>query len=122
GIDTQLNFVKEQLSETIHSCVVEALKFPKDKRFHRFFPMRSEDMIFPSNRTHAYTIIEIQMIEGRTKETKKRLIALLFERIRAEVGIQPVDVEICITEAPAYHFGFRGMSGDEMLLDYKVEV
>ncbi|MCB4752589.1 MAG: tautomerase family protein, partial [Sulfurovum sp.] len=55
-------------------------------------------------------------------ETKKRLIALLFERIRAEVGIQPVDVEICITEAPAYHFGFRGMNGDEMLLDYKVEV
>jgi 4-oxalocrotonate tautomerase family enzyme len=101
---------------------VEALVFPEDKRFHRFFPMKKEDMIFPSNRSDAYTIIEITMIEGRTKETKKRLIALLFEHIRKELGIQAVDIEILIQEAPAYHFGFRGMSGDEMLLDYKVEV
>ena len=122
GIDTQLNPIKKQLSDTIHSCVVEALQFPVDKRFHRFFPMRAEDMCYPDNRSHAYTIIEIMMIEGRTKETKKKLIALLFARIRAEIGIQAVDIEILIQEAPAYHFGFRGMSGDEMLLDYKVEV
>ncbi len=122
GLNTQLNPIKKQLSDTIHSCVVEALQFPVDKRFHRFFPMRAEDMCFPDNRSHAYTIIEITMIEGRTKETKKKLIALLFERIRAEIGIQAVDIEILIQEAPAYHFGFRGMSGDEMLLDYKVEV
>ena len=62
------------------------------------------------------------MIEGRTKETKKRLIALLFEQLRKELGIKAVDIEILIQEAPAYHFGFRGMSGDEMLLDYKVEI
>jgi 4-oxalocrotonate tautomerase family enzyme len=62
------------------------------------------------------------MIEGRTKETKKRLIALLFEQLRKELGIQAVDIEILIQEAPACHFGFRGMSGDEVLLDYKVEI
>jgi len=122
GIDSQLNPIKKQLSDVIHRCVVEALVFPEDKRFHRFFPMKEEDMIFPSNRSDAYTIIEIMMIEGRTKETKKRLIALLFEHIEKELGIQTADVEILIQEAPAYHFGFRGMSGDEMLLDYKVEV
>jgi 4-oxalocrotonate tautomerase family enzyme len=54
------------------------------------------------------------MIEGRTKETKKRLIALLFEQLRKELGIKAVDIEIFIQEAPAYHFGFRGMSGDEV--------
>ncbi|PTB83399.1 tautomerase family protein, partial [Sulfurovum lithotrophicum] len=70
----------------------------------------------------AYTIIEIMMIEGRTVESKKRLIRLLFERIRKEIGIQAVDIEVLIQEAPAYQFGFRGMTGDEMLLDYKVEV
>jgi len=122
GIDMHLNPIKEQLSDVIHSCVVEALEFPKDKRFHRFFPMREDDMFYPTNRSRAYTIIEIMMIEGRTKETKKKLIALLFEHIRKELGIQAVDIEILIQEAPAYHFGFRGMSGDEMLLDYKVEI
>jgi len=122
GIDIHLNPIKEQLSDVIHGCMVEALKFPKDKRFHRFFPMREEDVFYPTNRSGAYTIIEIMMIEGRTKETKKKLIALLFEHIRKELGIQAVDIEILIQEAPAYHFGFRGMTGDEMLLDYKVEV
>jgi len=122
GIDSHLNPIKEQLSEVIHGCVVEALKFPEDKRFHRFFPMKQEDVFYPTNRSRAYTIIEVMMIEGRTKETKKKLIALLFEHIRKELGIQAVDIEVVIQEAPAYHFGFRGMTGDEMLLDYKVEV
>jgi 4-oxalocrotonate tautomerase family enzyme len=122
GIDTHLNSIKEQLSDVIHGCVVDALAFPVDKRFHRFFPMREEDVFYPINRSRAYTIIEVMMIEGRTKETKKKLIALLYEHIRKELSIQAVDIEILIQEAPAYHFGFRGMSGDEMLLDYKVEV
>jgi 4-oxalocrotonate tautomerase family enzyme len=122
GIDSYLNPIKEQLSDVIHSCVVEALVFPEDKRFHRFFPMREEDVFYPNNRSRAYTIIEVMMIEGRTKEIKKKLISLLFEHIRKELGIQAVDIEILIQEAPAYHFGFRGMTGDEMLLDYKVEV
>jgi 4-oxalocrotonate tautomerase family enzyme len=122
GIDSYLNPIKEQLSDVIHSCVVEALVFPEDKRFHRFFPMREEDMFYPTNRSRAYTIIEVMMIEGRTKETKKKLISLLFEHIRKELGIQAVDIEILIQEAPAYQFGFCGMTGDEMLLDYKVEI
>ncbi len=122
GLDTHLNPIKKQLSDVIHGCVVEALLFPEDKRFHRFFPMREEDVFYPTNRSRAYTIIEVMMIEGRTKETKKKLIALLFEHIRKDLGIQAVDIEILIQEAPAYHFGFRGMSGDEMLLDYKVEI
>ncbi len=122
GIDSHLNPIKEQLSEVIHSCVVEALAFPEDKRFHRFFPMKQEDVFYPTSRSRAYTIIEIMMIEGRTKETKKKLIALLFEHIRKELGIQAIDIEVVIQEAPAYQFGFRSMTGDEMLLDYKVEV
>ncbi len=31
-------------------------------------------------------------------------------------------IEICIQEAPSSHWGFRGMTGDEILLDYKLEV
>jgi len=122
GVDTQLNPIKQQLSDVIHFCIVEALQFPVDKRFHRFFPMHKDNMIYPSNRSHAYTIIEIHMIEGRSKATKKKLIALLFEHIRKKLYIKSVDIEILIHESPAYHFGFRGMTGDEMLLDYNVAV
>ena len=107
GIDTHLNPIKEQLSNVIHGCVVEALVFPEDKRFHRFFPMKEEDIFYPNSRSKAYIIIEIMMIEGRTKETKKRLIQLLFERIRKELRIQAVDIEIVIQEAPHINLGLE---------------
>jgi phenylpyruvate tautomerase PptA (4-oxalocrotonate tautomerase family) len=122
GIRERLIPIRERLSDTIHACVVEALQFPQDKRAHRFFPMDRENMLFPEGRTDAYTIIEITMIEGRTVAARKKLIRLLFDRIEAEVGIAPMDVEICIQESPAHNWGFRGMHGDEIKLNYKIEV
>jgi 4-oxalocrotonate tautomerase family enzyme len=124
GIAERLNPVKARLSDAIHACIVEALKFPLDKRAHRFFPMAREDFCIPGGqgRTDAYTIIEISMFEGRTPETKRRLIHLLFERLQADVGISPADVEITITETPKQNWGFRGQTGDEVGLNYKIEV
>jgi 4-oxalocrotonate tautomerase family enzyme len=122
GIKEHLNPIKRELSEVIHACVVEALVFSKEKRFHRFFPMEKEDMFYGTGRSDAYTIIEIMMIEGRTVETKKRLIKMLFAKIEKHLGIDLSNIEICIQEAPASNWGFRGMTGDEVLLDYKVEV
>ena len=122
GIKEHLNPIKQEFSEAIHACVVEVLAFPKEKRFHRFFPMESEDMLYGVGRSDAYTIIEIMMIEGRTIETKKRLIKMLFAKIEERLNIEPKDIEISIQEAPASNWGFLGMTGDEIMLDYKVEV
>ncbi|MEM7034052.1 MAG: tautomerase family protein [Chloroflexota bacterium] len=122
GIKDYLNPMKARLSDVIHSCVVEALSFPEDKRAHRFFPVEKEDFYYPVGRSDAYTIIEFYMITGRTKATKKRLIALLFERISAELGLSVVDIEISIFESEAHNWGFRGMHGDEVQLNYKIDV
>lgn len=122
GIKEKLAPVRERLSEVIHECVMEALQFPADKRAHRFFLMNKEDMLSPAGRTDAYTIIEISMIEGRSVEAKKKLIRLLFDNIRDKVNIQHQDVEICIQESPACNWGFRGMHGDEVKLNYKINV
>lgn len=122
GIKERLLPVRDNLSKTIHACVMEALQFPRDKRAHRFFPMDRENMLYPEGRTDAYTIIEITMIEGRSIEARKKLIRLLFDRIHAEVGIAPTDLEICLQESPAHNWGFRGMHGDEIALNYKINV
>ena len=122
GIKEQLNPIKSQLSDVIHSCVVDALSFPKDKRAHRFFPLETDDFYYPVGRTPRYTIIEISMFEGRSIETKKYLIRLLFERTNQILGLSPDDLEVTITETPKYNWGFRGQSGDEISLNYKVEV
>ena len=122
GIRGHLDRVRTKLSETIHDCVVEALRFPRDKRAHRFFHMDAQDMLYPEGRTDAYTIVEITMIEGRSVEAKKQLIRLLFERVPARVGISTTDLEICIQESPAHNWGFRGELGDEIQLNYRVDV
>jgi phenylpyruvate tautomerase PptA (4-oxalocrotonate tautomerase family) len=101
---------------------MEALQFPADKRAHRFFLMDKEDMFYLAGRTDAYTIIEINMIEGRSIEAKKKLIRLLFDKIRDKVNIQHQDIEIYIQESPACNWGFRGMHGDEVKLNYKINV
>ncbi|MDP1614720.1 MAG: tautomerase family protein [Methylococcales bacterium] len=122
GLKEKLAPVREELSAVIHSCVMEALLFPTDKRAHQFFLMNKEDFFAPAGRTEAYTIIEISMIEGRSVDAKKKLIRLLFDNIRDKVGIQHQDIEICIYESPACNWGFRGIHGDEVALNYKINV
>jgi phenylpyruvate tautomerase PptA (4-oxalocrotonate tautomerase family) len=121
GLRSRLDPIKASLSDAIHACVVEALQFPPEKRAHRFFPLESEDFYYPPDRSPAYTIIEISMFEGRAVETRKHLIRLLFERAAA-LGIEPRDLEITITETPRHNWGFRGQPGDEVGLNYRVEV
>ncbi|MDF3021647.1 MAG: Tautomerase enzyme [Steroidobacteraceae bacterium] len=122
GIREHLDPVKKKLSDAIHSCVVEALQFPQDKRAHRFFPMAAEDFYFPASASPRYTIIEISMFEGRAVETRKDLIRLLFARVGELCDRKPNEIEVTITETPRHNWGFRGLPGDEIGLAYKVEV
>jgi hypothetical protein len=71
GIDEQLRPVRQLLSDTIQSCVCEALVYPEDKRNHLFFPMSKGDLFPRAGRSDSYTIIEIVMIAGRSIETRK---------------------------------------------------
>jgi phenylpyruvate tautomerase PptA (4-oxalocrotonate tautomerase family) len=121
GVKDYLNPIKQQLSDAIHTCVMEALQYPADKRFHRFFPLDKSDFYYPSGRSDHYTIIELSMFEGRSVEAKKQLIHLLFERLQP-LSISPQDLEITIFEIPKHNWGFRGLPGNEHELNYKVDV
>ncbi|GGG01629.1 tautomerase [Paenibacillus albidus] len=122
GIREHLKPIQHKLSDIIHSCIVEAFKYPADKKFHRFFPMEQEDFYYAPGRTAAYTILEISIFEGRSTASKKELIRLLFERIRDGVGISPEDLEITIFETPTASWGIRGLPGDELQLNYNVNI
>ncbi|RCJ39089.1 4-oxalocrotonate tautomerase [Nostoc minutum NIES-26] len=121
GLREHLDPIKPKLSDIIHSCVIDALQYPPDKRAHRFFPLERDDFFYPKGRTERYTIIEFSMIEGRSVEAKKQLIRLLFERSQP-LGISAQDLEMTIFETPKHNWGFRGLPGDEHQLNYKIEV
>lgn len=122
GLRSHLSPIIPAVSDTIHSCVIDALQYPPDKRAHRFIALESGEFFYPAGRTEKYTIIEFSMFEGRSVEAKKTLIRLLFERFQTRLDISPTDLEMTIFETPRHNWGFRGLPGDEHQLNYKVEV
>jgi phenylpyruvate tautomerase PptA (4-oxalocrotonate tautomerase family) len=122
GLRAALAPIIPAMSDVVHSCVVDTLQYPEDKRAHRFFQLEPEEFFYPAGRTKRYTILEFSMFEGRSVEAKKTLIRFLFERFDKQLGISPQDVEITIFETPKHNWGFRGLPGDEHTLNYKVEV
>ncbi|HNP71250.1 MAG TPA: tautomerase family protein [Kouleothrix sp.] len=122
GMRAHLDAVKSRMSDAVHTCVVEALRYPPDKRAHRFIGLDPADFYYPPGRSERYTIIEISMFEGRTVEAKKALIRLIFAKLEHELQIAPNDVEITIFETPRHNWGIRGQLGDEMALNYTVDV
>jgi phenylpyruvate tautomerase PptA (4-oxalocrotonate tautomerase family) len=122
GLAEHLNPIKARLSDVLHGCVVDVLGLPADKRAHRFFPMARDDFYAPGGRSDAYTVITVDMIAGRTEATKKALITAIFAAFARDLQIQPIDVEITLREQPAHCWGFRGMTGDEASLSYRIDV
>lgn len=122
GHATPLRAMQRELSDIIHSCAVDALAFPREKRFHRFFPLAAEDFIHPSDRSDRYTIIEILLFEGRSIEAKKTFTRLLYDRTNDRLQLAAIDLELTLIETPRHDWGIRGVPGDELALSYKVNV
>lgn len=117
-----LSATKPMISTAIHDAVMTALAYPPEKKFHRFIALEEGCFIYPADRSERYVIIEIAMFEGRSVDAKKELIRCLYRNLEAAVGIAPQDVEITITETPRCNWGIRGLPGDELALNYKVNV
>ncbi len=122
GLEGSLAKYKESLSKSIHESLMEAFGLPENKMFHRFIMLDKENFKYPDDRSSNYTIIELSIFEGRSIETKKKLINLLYEKINKQTGIEENDIEITIFETPMSNWGIRGMPGDELALNYKVKV
>lgn len=110
------------LSHIIHAALMEALETPQEKRCQRFILLEPDNFIFPSDRSSNYTIIEISMFEGRSSEVKKNLIRLLYQKIAETADITPQDLEITLIETPKSNWGIRGIPGDELELNYRVDI
>lgn len=122
GLREKISPIQLDLSGIIHSCLIDAFEIPPAKKFQRFILLGRNEFFFPEDRTENYIIIEISIFEGRSEAAKKKLINLLFTRISEKLGISPNDIEITIFETPKSNWGIRGMSGDELFLDYKIEM
>lgn len=82
GLKKNLNPIKSRLSDIIHDCMKSILGIPEDKRAHRFIPLDESDFFYLGGRSDSYTVIEINLMAGRTIETQKKLIISYSNRSR----------------------------------------
>jgi phenylpyruvate tautomerase PptA (4-oxalocrotonate tautomerase family) len=113
---------RQTISDCIHACTIEALSYPADKRFQRFISLAEEDFIYPGDRTNQYLVIEISLFAGRSVEAKKNLMRSIYQKLNDALNIAPNDIEIILYEVPPHNWGVRGVPGDELNLNYKIQV
>ena len=121
GHASKLSSRRQAIGDAVHQALVEALAYPAEKRFQRFFPLADEDFVHPSDRSADYLVIELILFSGRSTEAKKSFSRLVLRNLKA-VGIAANDVEIVLIESARENWTIRGVPGDELNLNYKVDV
>lgn len=104
--------VRAALSDVLHTAAVEALGSPA-ARFQRFFCLDAQDFPIPAGRSPRYTVVEVQLVTGRSIEAKKAFYQRLYDGAAA-LGISAVDLEVVLLEVPAHDIAVRGLPGDEL--------
>lgn len=109
-----------RVSDALHGASISALGIPEEKRFHRFLLLEDWQFIAPGDRGERYLIIEINMFEGRPVGTKKAFYREILLRL-GEIGVSAQDIEVTIVETPRHNWLIRGLPGDELSLNYRIE-
>lgn len=111
-----------RISDVIHMAAVRTLQLPVDKRFHRFLPLEAWQLVAPADRSARYLIIEVSMFSGRSVLARKALLRALMDDLSKALSLDPTDIEVTLFESPRENWGIRGQHGDELQLNYKVDV
>jgi phenylpyruvate tautomerase PptA (4-oxalocrotonate tautomerase family) len=108
--------------EAIHAAIVEAFKTPAFDRTQLLSEHDAAHFEIPSDRTPAYTLIEISAFPGRSVDAKRALYRGIVRRLEA-IGIAPADVLIVLTEPPLESWSVRGGSAAcDVKPTYKIDV
>ena len=102
------SYKKEMLS-CIHDALVEAIGIEDWDRFQRIVEIDREFFETAPGKSDCFTIIELTMFPGRTKEQKGDAIKAITSRLADSLGIVPTDVFIVINEPPLENWGMGGI-------------
>lgn len=106
----------------VHEALVAAFKTPDHDRNHLLFELDGAHFERPTDRTDAYTLIEILAFPGRSIEAKRALYAGIAERL-GKLGIPPADVFVILSEPPLENWSVRnGLASSDARPNFKLEV
>jgi len=106
----------------VHDALVAAFKIPDHDRNHLLFELDAAHFEIPTDRTAAYTLIEILAFPGRSIEAKRALYAGIAERL-GRLGIPATDVFVILGEPPLEDWSVRnGLASSDARPNFKLDV
>jgi len=103
--------VQDQISEAIHSALVECFRIPEDDYFQIFDVVKPTQLRFPRlylGKVHTENIIFIQItaVGGRTAEQKKQVFATIAKNIKEKTEIDTQELIISLLENSKENWSF----------------
>lgn len=99
---------KKELLEAVHTALVNAIQIEDWDRFQRLYEIEDEFFERSESKTDKFTMIEIMMFQGRTKEQKARIYEEIVKELQTRLAIDPTDVFIVLNEPPNENWGLAG--------------
>lgn len=102
------NDYKKTILDAVHAALVNAIQIEDWDRFQRLYEIEDEFFERSESKTDKFTMIEITMFPGRTKEQKARIYEEITKELNDKLKIQPTDVFIVLNEPPNENWGLAG--------------
>ena len=110
-----------EIVAAIQRALVEGIRIPEHDRDIRIIEYPQVGFHAPPGRGLAYSVLEISMFAGRSREAKGRLYAAL-QRELGVFGVAEGDLKVIIHDVPFDNWGLRGTPADPATLTFKVDV
>ena len=111
---------KKEMLDAVHTALVNAIQIEDWDRFQRLYEIDDRLYERSESKTDRFTMIEITMFPGRTKEQKARIYEEIVKELYGRLGIQETDVFIVINEPPNENWGLAGKQRQESFNSLKL--
>ncbi len=110
-----------ELMAAIQRALIEGIRIPDTDRSIRIFEYPEGTFYAPIGRSERYSILELSIFAGRTRDAKAHLYAAL-QRELAAFGLVEGDLKVIIHDVPFDNWGLHGKPADPTTLTFKVDV
>ena len=99
---------KKTMLNCVHNGLIDALGIEDWDRFQRIIEIDRADYETSPEKSDRFTIIELTLFPGRSKEQKKAVIESITSKLNEELSIEAKDIFIVIQEPPLENWGMGG--------------
>ena len=100
---------KKTVLDAVHVALENAIQIENWDRFQRLYEIEDDLFERSESKTDKFTMIEITMFPGRTKEQKSKLYKEIVKELNQRLGIKPTDIFIVINEPANENWGLAGI-------------